>query len=103
LFPYKGIIVTSDLTDKAMASKSVGWFRWGICTLLFFATALNYVDRQILGLLKPIWRKLERALAILSWLHCRLYRLPGAGWLSRVGVKLLVLRGLLWTQKWPTP
>jgi MFS transporter, ACS family, hexuronate transporter len=29
-------------------------YRWVICGLLFFATTINYVDRQILSLLKPI-------------------------------------------------
>ena len=29
-------------------------YRWVICALLFFATTINYVDRQILSLLKPI-------------------------------------------------
>jgi ACS family hexuronate transporter-like MFS transporter len=29
-------------------------YRWTICALLFFATSINYVDRQIIGLLKPI-------------------------------------------------
>jgi ACS family hexuronate transporter-like MFS transporter len=28
--------------------------RWGICLLLFLATTINYIDRQILSLLKPI-------------------------------------------------
>lgn len=32
-------------------------FRWVICGLLFFATTINYVDRQILALLKPILDK----------------------------------------------
>jgi ACS family hexuronate transporter-like MFS transporter len=32
----------------------VGRYRWLICLLLFFATTINYVDRQILALLKPI-------------------------------------------------
>ena len=32
----------------------VGRFRWTICALLFFATTINYIDRQILALLKPI-------------------------------------------------
>ncbi len=27
--------------------------RWYICGLLFFATSINYIDRQVLGLLKP--------------------------------------------------
>jgi len=30
----------------------VGHYRWMICALLFFAATVNYVDRQVLGLLK---------------------------------------------------
>ncbi|QNI35803.1 MFS transporter [Edaphobacter albus] len=30
-----------------------GGYRWKICALLFFATTLNYMDRQVLALLKP--------------------------------------------------
>jgi ACS family hexuronate transporter-like MFS transporter len=29
-------------------------YRWVVCALLFFATTINYIDRQILGLIKPI-------------------------------------------------
>ena len=32
---------------------SVGNYRWRICALLFFATTINYLDRQVLSLLKP--------------------------------------------------
>ena len=34
-------------------SRHVGRFRWVICALLFAATALNYIDRQIIGILQP--------------------------------------------------
>lgn len=37
----------------ANASPQVGRFRWVIVALLFAATAINYVDRQMIGLLKP--------------------------------------------------
>ena len=30
-----------------------GRYRWMICAMLFVATTINYVDRQIIGLLKP--------------------------------------------------
>lgn len=33
---------------------AVGFYRWKICGLLFFATTLNYMDRQVLALLKPV-------------------------------------------------
>lgn len=29
-------------------------YRWVVCALLFFATTVNYIDRQILALIKPI-------------------------------------------------
>jgi MFS transporter, ACS family, hexuronate transporter len=32
-------------------------YRWVICTLLFFATTINYIDRQILSLIKEILDK----------------------------------------------
>ena len=30
-----------------------GYYRWVICALLFFATTINYVDRQVIGILAP--------------------------------------------------
>ncbi|SEJ32566.1 MFS transporter, ACS family, hexuronate transporter [Dyadobacter koreensis] len=36
-----------------MDNTKTGNYRWVICALLFFATTINYVDRQILGYLKP--------------------------------------------------
>jgi ACS family hexuronate transporter-like MFS transporter len=34
-------------------SRSVGYYRWIICALLFFATTINYIDRAVLGVLEP--------------------------------------------------
>src|SRR5665213_2204158 len=31
--------------------------RWYICGLLFFASTINYIDRQVIGLLKPLLEK----------------------------------------------
>jgi MFS transporter, ACS family, hexuronate transporter len=31
----------------------IGRYRWTICGLLFFAATINYVDRQVIGILKP--------------------------------------------------
>ena len=36
-----------------MTGKKVTNYRWTICALLFFATTVNYLDRQVLSLLKP--------------------------------------------------
>src|SRR5215212_4543186 len=37
---------------ESLAGK-IGKYRWTICALLFFATTVNYLDRQVLSLLKP--------------------------------------------------
>src|SRR5215469_8930927 len=45
----------STLTREkdSLVVKKIGVFRWVICALLFFACTVNYMDRQVLGLLKP--------------------------------------------------
>ena len=40
-------------TVRAVEATRVGSYRWSICALLFFATTINYVDRQVIGILKP--------------------------------------------------
>lgn len=35
------------------SNKAIGNYRWTICGLLFFATTINYLDRQVLSLLSP--------------------------------------------------
>ena len=32
---------------------AIGKYRWTICALLFFATTVNYLDRQVLSILAP--------------------------------------------------
>jgi ACS family hexuronate transporter-like MFS transporter len=48
----------ASLTGAAVAAGEsvatrVGRYRWVICALLFFATTINYVDRQVFGFLAP--------------------------------------------------
>jgi ACS family hexuronate transporter-like MFS transporter len=38
-------------------NRKVGNRRWTICALLFFATTINYIDRQVLGILAPDLQK----------------------------------------------
>jgi ACS family hexuronate transporter-like MFS transporter len=42
-----------------MIKETIGKYRWTICALLFFATTVNYLDRQVLSLLKPTLEKPE--------------------------------------------
>ncbi len=41
-------VATNQLTEK----KPLGNYRWVVVALLFFATTINYLDRQVIGLLK---------------------------------------------------
>lgn len=48
-------------------------YRWVICGLLFFATVINYMDRQILGLLAPVlqhdvgWSQVEYGRIVMTF------------------------------------
>ncbi|HXE80788.1 MAG TPA: MFS transporter [Vicinamibacterales bacterium] len=42
---------TSLHTAPAQAAKA-GHYRWVVCALIFLATTINYVDRQVIGILK---------------------------------------------------
>jgi len=42
-----------DLADPPPATGPLGRYRWTICALLFLATTVNYIDRQVLSILKP--------------------------------------------------
>ena len=53
----QGTAATADLlpaADLAGHPPHIGRYRWIVCALLFFATTINYIDRQILSLIKPI-------------------------------------------------
>ncbi|MYM83199.1 MFS transporter [Duganella sp. FT50W] len=43
----------SEPVNAQAVGRSVGKYRWTICALLFFATTVNYLDRQVLSLLAP--------------------------------------------------
>lgn len=40
-----------------MDGQTIGKYRWTVCALLFFATTVNYLDRQVLSLLAPALSK----------------------------------------------
>ena len=39
--------------SENIAAVRIGHYRWYICGLLFFATTINYIDRQVIGVLAP--------------------------------------------------
>ncbi|MFA5832770.1 MAG: MFS transporter [Bacteroidota bacterium] len=72
-----------------------GKYRWVICGLLFFATTINYMDRQILGLLAPIlqkeigWSESEYAWIVTAFQAAYAIGLISFGWfIDKFGTKI---------------
>jgi ACS family hexuronate transporter-like MFS transporter len=70
-------------------------FRWFICSLLFAATTINYVDRQILALLKPQldlelgWTNEQYGMVNSAFQAVYAFSYVIFGWfIDRVGIKL---------------
>lgn len=79
-----------------------GHLRWYICGLLFFATTVNYMDRQVLGILKPVlarelhWSEADFGWIIFAFQLSYAFMMPVAGrvmdWLgTRLGYAVAVL------------
>lgn len=49
--------MSTALPNPSPLGRSPGYFRWVICALLLFAAIINYVDRQVIGILKPTLTK----------------------------------------------
>ena len=80
-------------------------YRWVICGLLFFATTINYVDRQILGILAPTlqsaigWDEVQYGYIVTSFQAAYALGLICCGWLiDRIGTRLgLIIAVLAWS------
>ena len=61
--------------DLVYSTKGIGRYRWVICALLFIAIGINYIDRQMIGILKPTlqdelkWTEIDYA-HIVFWFQC---------------------------------
>lgn len=73
----------------------VGRYRWLICGLLLAAMVVNYVDRQMLGILKPTlakdmgWTESQFADVIFWFQGCyALYYLAWGGIVDRIGARM---------------
>jgi len=76
-------------------STRVGTFRWVICGLLFLAATLNYVDRQVIGFLKPTlqqefgWSEMDYADIVFAFQIAYAIGLIAAGrMMDRLGTRL---------------
>ena len=77
-----------------MSAKKIGNYRWIIVVLLFTATTINYLDRQIIGLLKPIlekefvWTETDFARIVMAFTAAYAIGLLLFGWLiDKIGTK----------------
>ena len=44
-----------------LPARGIGHVRWTICAMLFAATTINYMDRQVIAILKPTLRSTASA------------------------------------------
>jgi ACS family hexuronate transporter-like MFS transporter len=77
------------------AAQAATRFRWYVCGLLFFATTVNYLDRQVIGLLKPVlekelgWREAQYGWIVFAFQLAYALMMPIAGrLLDAVGTRL---------------
>lgn len=77
------------------AAEGIGNYRWRICALLFFATTINYVDRQVLGVLAPDlqkiigWNEIQYGYIVTAFQAAyALGMLVVGGFIDRVGTRI---------------
>jgi len=73
---------------KAPAAPPAGHYRWVICALLFFATTINYMDRQVIGILAPYLQR------IIGWNDIQ-YGYIVTAFQAAYALGLLVMGGLI--------
>ena len=78
-------------------------YRWVIVILLFTATTINYLDRQIIGLLKPIleveftWTETDFARIVIAFTAAYAVGLLVFGWfIDKVGTKIGYSVTIIW-------
>jgi ACS family hexuronate transporter-like MFS transporter len=77
-------------------TSSLGRYRWTILSLVFFATTINYLDRQVISLLKddylqPLfkWTESDYANVVVVFQICYALGMLGVGWIiDKIGTKL---------------
>jgi ACS family hexuronate transporter-like MFS transporter len=76
-------------------SEKMTRYRWTICSLIFFATTINYLDRAVISLLKSTlsaefhWSETDYADIVIVFQLCYAFGLLGVGGLiDRVGTKV---------------
>jgi ACS family hexuronate transporter-like MFS transporter len=88
-------VVDSQAQTASSVTARVGYYRWRICALLFAATTINYIDRQVLGVLAPDlgrivgWSELEYSYIVTAFQAAYAIGLVSAGAIiDRVGTRI---------------
>ncbi|WP_058835910.1 MFS transporter [Luteimonas abyssi] len=83
-----------SVVGEAAGAPRVGWYRWRICALLLAATTINYIDRQVLGVLAPYlqeeigWNEIEYGYIVTAFQGAYAIGLLCAGFvIDRLGTK----------------
>lgn len=95
--------MASSLQGAEQTNDTVSRLRWGIAALLFAATALNYLDREVLSVVSPVLRA-QFNLSATSYSHLLAAFLlgytilqPFAGrFADRVGARRGLMTAMLW-------
>ena len=84
----------ADISPGAGLPKPSGRYRWGICAMLFCVITINYIDRQVIGVLKPVieddlgWSEVDYANIVTAFQASYAVGLLLVGrWLDRVGTR----------------
>lgn len=95
--------MTTPQTPKPPTATTTGNYRWLIVVLLFFATTINYLDRQIIGLLKPLlevefnWTETDFARIVIAFTAAYAVGLLALGWfVDKVGTKIGYAVTIIW-------
>src|SRR6476620_2386382 len=88
-------ITAAGISIAEEGKQRIGRFRWTICGLLFFAATVNYIDRQVIGILKPTlsdtfgWSELDYSWIVFAFQTAYAIGLLFAGKLmDRIGTKI---------------
>jgi MFS transporter, ACS family, hexuronate transporter len=90
--------VNQTTADSSLFTKSndtIGKYRWTICSLVFFATTINYLDRAVISLLKPTlekefaWSETDYSNIVIAFQVSYAFGMLGVGrFIDKIGTKL---------------
>src|SRR5712691_1348587 len=102
LISRPGMLVTTTNSESGAThnplqrntSSKAGYFRWVICALLLFGVTKNYMDRQVLGVLKTTlqhdlgWNEIDYSNLVSAFQAAYAVGMLAVGWLvDRLGAR----------------